>query len=85
MASLTSTELSSIGAEPLALVAREAASVLGVSYSQFWNLHTHGRLPSPVRLGAKKPVWVLEELRNWLASGAPPRDVWESMKQKRAS
>jgi len=34
----------------------------------------------PVRLG-RKVLWVTDELRRWLAAGAPPRLRWEAIKR----
>ncbi len=39
-----------------------------------------GKLPKAIRLGNRK-VWSLEELRVWIAAGAPPRAEWETMKR----
>jgi predicted DNA-binding transcriptional regulator AlpA len=71
-----------IESERLALSPKDAAAHLGISRAQFWKLHASGRLPLPIRLGAKKPMWVLAELRDWLATGAPPRDQWERTKRE---
>jgi len=64
----------------LALRAADAAKLLGISRSQFFKLHAMGKLPRPLRLGARAPRWLVSELKEWLAAGAPPRDVWERMK-----
>jgi predicted DNA-binding transcriptional regulator AlpA len=66
---------------PLALCAKEAATLLGISRAQFWKLHSSGRLPLPVRLGTKKPVWIRSELEDWLRAGAPDRATWLRLKQ----
>ena len=52
---------------PLALTAKDAAALLGVSRAQLWKLHAAGKLPLPVRLGTRAPRWRYDELREWLA------------------
>ncbi len=65
----------------LACSAKDAAELLGISRAQFWKLHAAGRVPLPVRLGAKAPRWRVDELRTWLAAGCPNRDVWQRMQE----
>lgn len=67
----------------LAVSATDAANLLGISRAQLWKLHACGKLPLPARLGSKKPVWVVEELRAWLAAGAPDRQTWQRLKDTR--
>ncbi len=64
----------------LALTPKDTAALLGISRAQLWKLHSAGKLPLPVRLGAKAPRWVADELRDWLAAGAPDRQTWQRMK-----
>ena len=64
------------GSEPLAISAHVAAELLSISERHLWTLHSSGRLPAPVRLG-RAVRWRREELEQWLAAGAPPRDQWE--------
>jgi predicted DNA-binding transcriptional regulator AlpA len=66
----------------LAVTARDAARLLGISRAQLYRLHSSGRLPQPVYLGTKAPRWSVTELRAWLAAGAPPRDQWERQKRE---
>jgi predicted DNA-binding transcriptional regulator AlpA len=61
----------------LALPAKDAAALLGISRAQLWKLHSAGKVPAPVYLGAKAPRWRADELRAWLAAGAPDRQTWE--------
>ncbi len=67
----------------LALSAKNAAILLGISRAQLWKLHASGRLPLPVYLGAKAPRWRADELREWLAAGAPDRQTWQRMRAGR--
>lgn len=69
-----------LDAKHLAYSPADAARLLGVSRAQFWKLHAAGRLPAPVYLGAKAPRWVADELRAWLAAGAPDRQSWLKLK-----
>jgi len=64
----------------LALAAADAAKVLAISRAQFWKLHAAGKTPAPVYLGTKAPRWRADELRAWLAAGAPDRQTWERVK-----
>ena len=63
--------------EPLAADARGLGIALGISPRHVESLHSRGRLPRPIRLGARR-VWVLDEIRRWLAAGAPSREEWEA-------
>lgn len=58
--------------DKLLLSAGEAASVLGISRSALYALHSSGRLPLPVKLG-RRTLWRAEELRNWTRAGCPTR------------
>ena len=65
--------------ERLALPAPDAAKLLGISERHFWSMHSTGRLgPRPIALGRAKR-WRVDELRAWLAAGAPSRDKWLAM------
>jgi predicted DNA-binding transcriptional regulator AlpA len=66
--------------EQLALPAQEAATLVGVSRSQWWKLHAAGKVPEPVYLGTKAPRWRVEELRSWLAAGCPDRQTWRRLR-----
>jgi predicted DNA-binding transcriptional regulator AlpA len=68
--------------QPLTVDARDASQLLGISRAQLYKLHSSGRLPLPVHLGVRAPRWVIAELQEWLASGAPPRDQWERLKRE---
>ena len=65
---------------PIAVAAAQAAALLGISRAQIWKLHSAGRIPMPIYLGAKAPRWRVDELRAWLAAGAPDRASWEKLK-----
>ena len=62
---------------PLVVDARRLAKLLdaGVRTVRTWD--AAGKLPTPIRLGGKV-VWRLDEIRDWLAAGAPRRDEWQA-------
>ena len=62
---------------PLVVDARRLAKFLcaGLRTVRAWD--AAGKLPSPIRLGGKV-VWRLDEIRDWLAAGAPRRDEWQA-------
>ena len=55
------------------------AAMLGIGERTARRLDTTGRLPRPLKVGKCKR-WRIEELRDWLQAGAPPRQRWEQMK-----
>ncbi len=68
--------------DPLVATDSELAQLLGVSPRHIWNLDRNGKIgPSPVYLG-KSRRWSREEVRQWLAAGAPDRETWQSRKQQ---
>lgn len=66
----------------IAVPAGEVAKLLQISERHLWSLNASGRLPRPIRFG-RACRWPVEELRNWVAAGAPSRDVWESRRDER--
>ena len=63
---------------PLLLGATQAARMLGVSRSEFYQLDATGMLPSPIRWGAKKKKrWPTTRLRRWADANCPRREIWE--------
>lgn len=69
--------------ESLAVSAIEAAEMLHVSERHIWALQSSGRIPRPVKLG-RCVRWPVDELRDWLAAGAPERGKWENARTKDA-
>ncbi len=71
-----STTLNPAERERLAVTAAELADLLAISERHLWACHASGQLgPSPISIGRSKR-WLLDELRDWLAAGAPPRADW---------
>ncbi len=62
---------------PLAVDARGVSLLLGISRSLVCKLDATGRLPRGIHLGRRK-VWQIDEVRAWLAAGAPGRERWEA-------
>jgi predicted DNA-binding transcriptional regulator AlpA len=56
--------------------------VCGISRSQWFKLYASGRTPLPVRLGTRRPVYLIADLESWLKAGAPPRDQWERLRRE---
>jgi predicted DNA-binding transcriptional regulator AlpA len=69
-----------LDSEKLALPAKDAAALVGVSRAQWWKLHSAGKVPLPVYLGTKAPRWRVDELRAWLEAGCPDRQTWLKMR-----
>jgi len=69
---------------PLLLPPEDAAKLLGISRSQFYRLHSAGKIPLPIRsLG--RPLWSRKELESWVDTGCPGREQWLEMKTVGAS
>ena len=66
--------------EQLAVNARDAGALLGISRAQFFKLKAQGKVPLPVRMGVNAPRWRVAELRGWVAAGCPDRQTWERLK-----
>ena len=71
----------SVVSGPLLCAATDAAKMLGVSRSQFWKLHSAGKLPTPVKLGARATRWRVDELKAWVSAGCPERQRWENIRE----
>jgi predicted DNA-binding transcriptional regulator AlpA len=52
----------------------------GISRAQWYKLFNSGRTPLPVRLGIRRPVYLISELEAWLAAGAPDRLTWQKLR-----
>jgi predicted DNA-binding transcriptional regulator AlpA len=46
-------------------------------------MNASGKLPKPLRLNGHSIRWAVEDIRAWLAAGAPDRRVWEALKGQR--
>ncbi|OAI39422.1 hypothetical protein AYO40_05785 [Planctomycetaceae bacterium SCGC AG-212-D15] len=53
----------------------------GISRGQFYKLLASGRIgPMPVRLGTRRPVYLISDLESWLQAGAPDRATWQRLR-----
>lgn len=52
-----------------------------ISRAQWFRLQSAGRTPAPIRLGSRRPVYLIAELLSWLRAGAPPRDQWAKLRK----
>lgn len=69
--------------QPLAHRAPAAARACGVSPTTWRRLSASGGTLAPVILMGVR-VWPVDELRAWLAAGAPERGRWSMMRKDRA-
>lgn len=53
----------------LAVSARDAARLLGISRSQVFKLLAAKQFPVPVRLGKRNPRWLIADLETFLQKG----------------
>ena len=63
----------------LVVDARRLALMLCIGLRTVRTWDSGGKLPRPVRVGSRT-LWVLDEIRAWLAAGAPDREAWEARK-----
>ena len=66
----------------LVVDARRLAVMLcaGVRTVRTWD--AAGKLPAPLRIGGRV-VWRVDEIRDWIAAGAPDRETWEARRADR--
>jgi predicted DNA-binding transcriptional regulator AlpA len=57
--------------------------ICGISRAQWFRLLASGRTPLPVRLGTRRPVYLIAELQAWLETGAPDRQTWLKIRKGR--
>jgi len=66
--------------EPVLLNAEQTASMLGISRSKLYSMHSAGLLPLPVSLGSCVR-WDREELREWLSAKNPQTGMLPNRQQ----
>ena len=72
--------------EPLAVDLDQAATLIGVSRSMFYELMKDGKIgPKPVQFGPRCCRFPLSELRAWAATGMPSREQWGRLRNQQAS
>ncbi len=67
--------------EQLAVGAKQLGTMLGLSERTIRQLDAGGKLPRPVKIGARSVRWPVDEVRDWLAAGCPDRPSWEAIRK----
>lgn len=67
---------------PLVVDAKRLAKLLCCGLRTVRTHDAVGRLPSPIRIGGRV-VWRVDEIREWLAAGAPDRETWAKVRATR--
>ncbi len=65
--------------ERLLISAEETAHLLGLSRSALYDSVASGRVPGPVKIGARS-LWPLKMLREWTEAGCPAVEQWNQSK-----
>ena len=65
--------------EPLVADAKLLAQLLTCGIRTVRTLDASGKLPAAIRIGGRK-VWLVKEVQDWLADGAPDRAEWIARK-----
>ncbi len=65
---------------PLAVSARQLAAMLDLSVRTIRTMDAAGKLPRGIRFG-RSIRWSCDELRDWLAAGAPDRGTWNAIRK----
>jgi len=66
--------------ESLLVSVQDAAVLLGIGKTLFYELHSTGCLgPIPVKLGSRS-LWNRQELTDWVNAGCPAREQWQQIK-----
>ena len=64
--------------------AKELARILSFSKRQIHRLNLCHKLPSPIKIGGSLRFDLENDIKPWLAAGAPDRKTWEEIKQAEA-
>ncbi len=65
---------------PLLLSADATANMFDVARSTLYAWDQEGRIPQPVRIGART-YWRGDELQAWVAAGCPYRERWNLLRR----
>jgi predicted DNA-binding transcriptional regulator AlpA len=65
----------------LVVDARRLGKLLGAGLRTVRTWDYAGRLPPPLKIGGRV-VWVVAEIKAWLAAGVPSRAEWEATKRR---
>ncbi len=58
--------------EPLLVSAEDAARLVGISRSKWYQLYNEGRTPEAIKID-RRSLWRVSQLRDWVAGGCKPR------------
>lgn len=64
---------------PIVADAKRLKGLLGVGLRTVRTWDAGGKLPKSLKIGGKT-VWLVSEIRDWLAAGAPDRETWQAIK-----
>jgi hypothetical protein len=67
---------------PRPLATARPWEIVAISRGQWYKLSGSGRTPLPIRLGTRRPVYLIDELHAWLRAGAPDRRTWLGMRDE---
>ena len=65
---------------PIAVDAKAAAAMFGVSSRTWRRYNSSGQCPTPVKLGGSTVRWRVQELIEWSDHGCPSRVVWDRLR-----
>ncbi|MBS0187250.1 MAG: AlpA family phage regulatory protein [Planctomycetes bacterium] len=68
--------------DQILIPAEGVARILGCSRALVFRLEKLRLLPEPVRLTRRHLRWSRRELELWAQWGAPPRDEWETLRNR---
>ena len=69
-----------VSMEPILVSAEDAARLLGMGKTLFYELNSSGQLgPMAVKFNTKT-LWSRKELQKWVDAGCPSRVKWEKIK-----
>jgi predicted DNA-binding transcriptional regulator AlpA len=67
---------------PLVADAKRLSRLLAVGLRTIRAWDAAGKVPAPIRVGGKV-LWRLDEIKSWIAAGAPDRDAWTALRAGR--
>ena len=57
--------------EPLAVGAKEAARMCGLSERSWWRMVSSGQAPAGFRVGSRRRLWRYADVSEWVRTGFP--------------
>ncbi len=62
--------------------AKDFGQLISLSKRQIFRLNSCGKIPAPIKIGGSLRFDLENDIKPWLAAGAPDRKTWEEMKQQ---